>query len=89
MKNRKTEAIYQPISCNLHSQYELAIMHKNKLDLTWIDDGKYISDTNIMPVDIKTKNKAEYLIAKTSAQKDLILRLDQITKMQVLKNKAD
>ena len=85
MKKRKSEAIYQPISCELHSQYELAIMHKNKLALTWLDDGKSISDTNITPVDVKTKNKAEYLIAKTSGQNELIIRLDQITEMHILK----
>lgn len=76
---------YQPISCDLHSQYELAIMHKSKLELTWLDKGERVTESNIMAIDIKTKNKAEFLIAKTAEQDELNLRLDQIIEMRILK----
>lgn len=76
---------YQPVSCELHSEYELAIMHKNKLCLTWLEEGESVTKTGITPVDIQIKNKAEFLIAKTSEQNDLIIRLDQITKVDILK----
>jgi len=75
---------YQPVSCDLHSQFELAIMHKSQLELTWLDAGKRITESNIIPVDIKTQNKAEYLFAKTAQQGDLRLRLDYITDMRIL-----
>lgn len=75
---------YQPISCDLHSQYELAIMHKSKLCLTWLKDGGNVTETNITPVDVLTKNKAEFLIAKTSEQDNLVLRLDHIVEMRIL-----
>jgi len=75
---------YQPISCDLHSQYELAIMHKNKLYLSWLAEGKLISATNITPLDVQTKNKAEYLMAKTAESKNICIRLDHITKMRIL-----
>lgn len=85
MKDFKSDAPYQPISCDLHSQYELAIMHKNKLSLSWLEDGEVVTGTGITPVDVQTKNKAEYLIAKTAEQQDLCLRLDHIVEMHILK----
>lgn len=76
------DAPYHPISCELHSQYELAIMHKNRLCLTWRKDGEVVTETNIIPVDIQTMNKAEYLAVKTSEQNELFLiRLDYIIEM--------
>ena len=76
---------YQPVSCDLHSQYELAIMHKNRLCLTWLENGEAATKTGVTPVDVQTKNKAEYLIVKTAEQDELVIRLDQITQMRVLK----
>lgn len=82
MKNNNDN--YQPISCDLHSQYELAIMHKSKLKLSWISEGKAVTETNILPLDVKTKNKAEYLIAVTPGNKNICIRLDHIIKMRIL-----
>lgn len=75
---------YQPISCALHSQYELAIMHQNKLQLSWLSEGQLVTETDISPIDVQTKNKAEYLIAVTADNKNLCLRLDHITEMRIL-----
>lgn len=75
---------YKPVSCNLHSQYELAIMHKNKLHLTWSSHEQLITETNISPIDVQTKNKAEYLIAVTSKNEKLCIRLDHIIEMRIL-----
>ena len=78
------EDTYQAISCDLHSQYELAIMHKNKLYLSWLAEGEVVTETNVTPVDVQTKNKAEYLIAETAEHKNLCIRLDHITEMRIL-----
>ena len=84
MKEFKPDIPYQPISCELHSQYELAIMHKNKLCLTWRNDGEVVTETNIIPVDVKIKNKAEYLVVKTSEQNNnFSIRLDNIIEMRI------
>ena len=87
MNDLKRNVSYQPVSCDLHSQYELAIMHKNKLCLSWLEGegDEVVTETNITPVDVQTKNKAEYLIAKTAEQKPLCLRLDHIIKMKIMK----
>ena len=76
---------YQPISCELHSQYELAIMHKNKLELSWIENDVLVEQSNIQPLDVLTRDKAEYLVAINEDNEKLFLRLDQITKMRILK----
>lgn len=81
--NNKSDT-YQPISCELHSQYELAIMHKNKLELSWLSEVQLVTETNISPLDIKTENKAEYLIAVTADNKNICIRLDHITEMRIL-----
>ena len=78
------EDTYKPVSCDLHSQYELAIMHKNKLHLSWLSDGEVVTETNVLPLDVQTKNKAEFLIAETYEHKNLCIRLDHITKMRIL-----
>lgn len=85
MKEFKPDMPYKPISCDLHSQYELAIMHKNTLCLTWLEEGEAVTKTDITPLDVQTKNKAEFLIAKTPEQDELVIRLDHITQMHVLK----
>ncbi len=84
MKEIKPDTPYKPVSCGLHSQYELAIMHKNKLYLSWLAEGKLVTETNHTPVDVHTKNKAEYLIAETSEHKNICIRLDHITEMRIL-----
>ena len=47
---------YQAISCEMHSQYELAIMHKNKLELSWLSEGELVSETNILLLDEPTNH---------------------------------
>lgn len=85
MTDNKFDTPYKPISCDLHSQYELAIMHRKTLCLTWLEEGESVTKTDITPVDVQTKNKAEFLIAKTQEQDEVVIRLDQITQMRVLK----
>ena len=83
MIDKKTDIPYQPISCTLHSEYELAIMHKNTLYLTWRKDGEIVTEENIIPVDIKTKNKVEYLVVTISEQNKIFsIRLDYIIGMR-------
>jgi len=82
MDNNKDS--YKPVTCELHSQYELAIMHKNKLQLSWLANGETVTESNISPLDVQTKNKAEYLIAVTATNKNLCIRLDHIIEMRIL-----
>ena len=85
MKTEDKSDHYRPISCELHSQYELAIMHKSKVELSWLSEGELISESNILPLDVQTKNKAEYLLAVDEKNNNLCIRLDHIRKMRILK----
>ena len=82
MNNNKNT--YQPISCDLHSQYELAIMHKNKLQLIYKAENNSTVTDVVSPIDVQTKNKAEYLIAVSSTNKNLHIRLDYIIETHIL-----
>jgi Rho-binding antiterminator len=69
---------YTPVDCGLHSEYELAIMHRDKLKLTWRDaDGKTCSDT-ITPTDLRTRNSKEFLVVSDADGMEREIRLDRI-----------
>ena len=84
MSNDKT---YQPISCALHSEYELAIMHKQSLRLSWKDEHGNIRSEDVILTDIQTANHQEFLIANTDNHKQLKIRLDHIVQMEVINKK--
>lgn len=69
---------YTPIPCALYDSYEIAIMHGAQLQLVWIDDTQRHNISVVNPVDLKTQQGAEFLIATTDDGKTLQLRLDHI-----------
>lgn len=69
---------YQSIECVLHSQYELAIMHQQKITLHWRDAEDNIYDDILLPIDLTAKNGEEFLIAKADNGKQYKIRLDRI-----------
>lgn len=71
---------YIPIACALHDEYEIAIMHKKKLNILWSDDGPHTAE--VLPKDILVKDKQEFLVAETQDGKDLCIRLDKITLLE-------
>ncbi|MDH5407834.1 MAG: transcriptional antiterminator, Rof [Gammaproteobacteria bacterium] len=75
----KDDTSYQPVSCDIHSEYELAIMHKKHLTLCWDDHGQIIS-ANVLPLDLITREKQEFLLVKDENDKRLEIRLDHIRK---------
>ncbi len=73
---------YQPVSCDLHSELELAIMHKTRLVLRWqADENTIVSDT-VLPCDIFTREGAEYLLVENTAKQQHMIRLDHIRQLQ-------
>ena len=54
-----TAAGHVPISCDLHSEYELAILRRQWLRLVWSDESSaknVIHDQIVLPLDLKTAN---------------------------------
>jgi Rho-binding antiterminator len=70
---------YTPVDCGLHSEYELAILHQDKLELSWREaDGKARIET-IIPLDLRTRNNEEFLLVSGADGTELEIRLDRIT----------
>ncbi len=69
---------YVPIDCGLHSQYELAIMHRQRLRISWRDAQGGTHVELLEPRDLLTRAGAEYLLADTPDGRRLELRLDHI-----------
>ena len=76
---------YQPIECGLHSKYELAIMHGQSIWLRWKDSNNKNCEDKLLPLDLVAQNHEEFLIAKTSNNDKVQIRLDKIIYMEVLK----
>jgi len=76
---------YKPIPCALYDTYEIAIMHGEQLQLVWIDDSHRHNISVLKPVDLKTWQGAEFLIARTDEGKTLQLRLDHIQSCKPVK----
>ena len=69
---------YQAISCALHDVYEIAVMHKQHLNIKWTDDRGERHTTKVMPKDIVVKNREEFLIAIAQDGEELCIRLDMV-----------
>lgn len=69
---------YLPIACALHDQYEIAIMHKKQLKISWLDnDERHVAQ--LLPKDILVKDGQEFLVAESQDHKHYCIRLDRIT----------
>jgi Rho-binding antiterminator len=69
---------YTPVDCGLHSEYELAIMHRQTLRLTWRDtDGEQQTKT-VIPADLRTRGHEEFLMVMGNDSIEQAVRLDRI-----------
>ncbi len=69
---------YQPISCGLHSEYELFAMHRQKISLVFVNERGEKQHMKGQVLDVQTKNGAEYLCVKGEASEQQRIRLDRI-----------
>jgi transcriptional antiterminator Rof (Rho-off) len=69
---------YTPISCAAHSEFELLIMHKNHLKLSWSDEQGKSQSSIVLPIDIQTKAGEEYLLVSDEKNNQHSIRLDRI-----------
>ncbi len=77
MDSSGTDSGYRPISCANHDVFEIAILHRTPLRLTWMEDD-ILHEQTLMPVDLETRDHQEFLIGRASDGKTLRLRLDWI-----------
>jgi Rho-binding antiterminator len=69
---------YIPVSCERHSEYELAIMRGQSLNITWQDEHGQPQSETLEPYDLLTEQKIEYLLARRPHGEDIKMRLDKI-----------
>jgi Rho-binding antiterminator len=69
---------YTPIDCGLYSRYEVAIMHQEKIKLSWRDDNDLTHLEVVTPIDLKIHDGAEYLITQNAEGERIEIRLDRI-----------
>ncbi|MCK5336575.1 MAG: transcriptional antiterminator, Rof [Gammaproteobacteria bacterium] len=82
----KEDTPYQPIECGLHSEYELAIMHKERVILSWIGINNKTQTETVEPIDIMVRDKQEFLKVRTENNKTNEIRLDKIVQFLSVKN---
>ena len=69
---------YVPVDCGLYSEYELAIMHRDRLRLSWHDFAGNAHIGVVLPTDLRTRNGAEYMVVTEQDGSMLEIRLDRI-----------
>ena len=71
---------YKPIDCELYCRYELAIVRRQQLRIVWRDDQGECHLQSLQPLDLRTRQRAEYLLCSTGSGQPLELRLDHIVR---------
>lgn len=74
---------YTPIDCALHSEYELAIMHRSQIQLAWTDRNGLQHIETVRPVDMITRDKQEFLQFRTINNELHEIRLDMIIQSSI------
>ena len=66
---------YRAIACADHDRLELAALKRQWLDLN-VTTGDLAGRQRLMPLDVATRDGAEWLLAETESGERLTLRLD-------------
>lgn len=69
---------YKPISCTLYNFYEVSILGRKSLRIVWRSARCLDRIETLRPVDLRTRNSAEYMIARNQHGQCRVLRLDRI-----------
>ena len=75
---------YIPVTCELHSEYELAVMRHQFFNVSWKDRDKQVRKSVLKPLDLLTRDKEEIMLAEDKEGQLLELRLDYILTIEDL-----
>ncbi len=81
MTESQNQDPYAPIACARYSEYEVAILHRQKLHLRWQENNVHY-DQVVQPLDLKTANHEEFLICRNNTGATLTIRLDHIHRLE-------
>jgi len=77
---------YAPIDCAVHSGYELAIMHRQRLRLTWRGNDGITHIKMVIPTDLRTLNHEEFMDVLDEQGNTHCIRLDRIQHHEILQS---
>ncbi|NOR40540.1 MAG: transcriptional antiterminator, Rof [Gammaproteobacteria bacterium] len=77
---------YRPVDCDLHSEYELVIMQRSKIMLTWQDVAGSVHTEAVLPLDLLTHSGEEFMVFSTGAGSECEIRLDHIRSFSRIHN---
>lgn len=69
---------YTPIDCGRHSEFELAIMHRDTINLIWRDADGATHTEVVIAADLLTRNSEEFMRVSTTNGIEREIRLDRI-----------
>lgn len=75
---------YKPVDCDLYSRYELAILRRQRLRLAWYDHNGQCHLQAVQPLNLRSRARSEYMLARTASGHIVELRLDQIIRVSAL-----
>jgi Rho-binding antiterminator len=73
---------YRPIACSIYSRLEVAILHRTPIGCTWTDTDGRRHEARLLPLDLRTRDHAEYLIAE-APEGQVEIRLDRVSHWQI------
>ena len=69
---------YRQVDCAVHDRYELAIMRRQRLRLSWREQDGLLRIEVVRPLDLETKGGEEFLVFVDAAEARRRVRLDRI-----------
>jgi len=72
---------YQPIPCAQHERLEFSVIRKIPLRLEFVEQGKRRHE-KVLPLDVNTRNGAEWLKFRREDGSEMEIRLDAIAGFQ-------
>jgi transcriptional antiterminator Rof (Rho-off) len=75
---------YQAIPCIQHEQLEYAVLKRTPLDLHYTEPGGSETCARVLPLDVYTHDRAEWLKARREDGVEILLRLDWISSFSYL-----
>lgn len=69
---------YRPIACIAHERLEFAVLKRQALRLRYRDEQAGEHEARVMPLDVYTRDGAEWLRARLETGGEIVVRLDHI-----------
>lgn len=69
---------YIPIACIAHERLEFAVLKRQRLMLRFLGDAAAEQVATLLPLDVYTRDGAEWLKARDEGGHEFVIRLDRI-----------